>query len=200
MEVASNLIGAPTNRAVPRDRNGIIQIQKAANSKNWKIAEKTCSNVSVMKSRQQLNLTSVHRIFIVFFISVVEPILSTATKRAGYADAGAGLRYPAAGIGCQRRSGFTRERSNFVNRIGPSVGKIERGYTPEHSFALTRPKLGFELSPRKKMSQTLNTRSISKVRKFSRHLGNIGSGALRALDNLRDFNRFRSPFLLGNMA
>jgi len=153
-----------------------------------------------MKSRHQLNLTSVHRLFIVFFISVVEPILSTATKRAGYADAGAGLRYPAAGIGCQRRSGITRARSTFVNRIGPSVGKIERGHTPEHSFALTRPKLGFELSPGEKMSQTLNTRSIRKVRKFSCHLGNIGSGALRAFDNLRDFNRFRSPFLPGNMA
>ena len=91
-----------------------------------------------------------------------------------------------------------RERSNFLNRIARAWESA--GIRPEHSFALTRPKLGFELSPREKMSQTLNTRSIRKVRKFSRHLGNIGSGALRALDNLRDFNRFRRPFLLGNMA
>jgi hypothetical protein len=39
MEVASNLIGAPTNRAVPRDRKGILQIQKAANSKSCKFKE-----------------------------------------------------------------------------------------------------------------------------------------------------------------
>ncbi|MGO9237358.1 MAG: hypothetical protein ACLP4V_25975, partial [Methylocella sp.] len=41
---------------------------------------------------------------------------------------------------------------------------------------------------------------LISYRQLSRHLGNIGGGALCALDNLRDFNWFRSPFLLGNMA
>jgi hypothetical protein len=49
MEVASNLIGAPSNRAVPRDRNGIIQIQKAANSKNCKFKELKNSGKDMFK-------------------------------------------------------------------------------------------------------------------------------------------------------
>jgi hypothetical protein len=65
---------------------------------------------------------------------------------------------------------------------------------------LPRPKLGFELSPGEKMRQTLKTRASGEVREFSRHLGDIGGGALRALDNLCDFNRFGSFFPPRNRA
>jgi hypothetical protein len=49
MEVASNLIGAPTNRAVLRDRNGVVQIQKAANSKSCKFKELENSGKDMFK-------------------------------------------------------------------------------------------------------------------------------------------------------
>jgi hypothetical protein len=52
---------------------------------------------------------------------------------------------------------------------------------------LPRPKLGFELRPGEKMRQTLKARAIGEVGKFSRHLRDIGGGAVRAL-NLRNFN------------
>ena len=68
------------------------------------------------------------------------------------------------------------------------------------SFALPRPKLGFELSPGEKMGQTRNTRSIGEGCEFSRHLGNIGRSAFRTFDNFRDFNGFRGSVLTGRLA
>ena len=65
---------------------------------------------------------------------------------------------------------------------------------------MTRPKLGFELGPGEKKGQIGEARPVGEGRKFSGELGNIGRGALRALDNLRDFNRFRSFFLRRNTA
>jgi hypothetical protein len=55
---------------------------------------------------------------------------------------------------------------------------------------LTRPKLGFELGPGEKKGQIGEARPVGEGRKFSAELGNIGRRALRALDNLRDFNSF----------
>ena len=59
---------------------------------------------------------------------------------------------------------------------------------------MTRPKLGFELGPGEKKGQIGEARPVGEAGKFSGQLGNIGCGALRALDNLRDFNGFRSLF------
>ena len=65
--------------------------------------------------------------------------------------------------------------------------------TTRSSIALTRPKLGFELGAGEEKRQIGEARSVGEGRKFA---GKLGS-ALRALDNLRDFNRFRC-FLLAN--
>ena len=64
---------------------------------------------------------------------------------------------------------------------------------------MTRPKLGFELGPGEKKGQIGEARPVGEGREFS-ELGNIGRGALRALDNLRDVNRFRGFFRRRNTA
>jgi hypothetical protein len=70
----------------------------------------------------------------------------------------------------------------------------------ESSVGLTRPKFCFVLGPGEEKGQIGEARPVGKGRKFARQLGNIGRGALCALDNLRDFNRFRSLSLNGNTA
>jgi hypothetical protein len=62
------------------------------------------------------------------------------------------------------------------------------------SLALTRPKLGFELGAGEKNGQISEACPVGEGRKFSGELGNIGRGAVRVLDKLRDFNRFRGFF------
>ena len=59
------------------------------------------------------------------------------------------------------------------------------------SCRLPRPKFGFELRPGEEMRQTLKPRAIGEIGEFSRHLRDIGGGALRALDNLGNFNGVR---------
>ena len=68
------------------------------------------------------------------------------------------------------------------------------------SFALTRRKLGIELYPCEEKGQIGRSAPHSEGRQFAGQLGNIGGGALRTLDNLRDFNGFRSFFLRRNSA
>ena len=65
---------------------------------------------------------------------------------------------------------------------------------------MTRRKLGFELSPGEEKGQIGEARPVGEGRKFAGQLGDIGGGARRALDNVRDFNRFRSLFLSGKPA
>jgi hypothetical protein len=80
------------------------------------------------------------------------------------------------------------------------AGQHERVKIRRSSFALTRPQLGFELGAGKEEGQIGEARPVGEGRKFAGQLRNIGRGALRTLDNFRDFNGFCGLFISRNMA
>lgn len=66
--------------------------------------------------------------------------------------------------------------------------------TGRSSWALTRPKLGFELSPGEEKCQIGEAGPVGERCEFASQFGNIGRSGVRTFDNLSDFNRFRRFF------
>jgi hypothetical protein len=106
------------------------------------------------------------------------------------------------GDGRNARQAHQNSNSYHCQRAAraPDSQRISNCAAPRSSVALTRPKLGFELGPREEKGQIAATRPGGEGRKFGGYLGNIGSSALRALDNLRYFNGFRGLLLTRNAA
>ena len=80
------------------------------------------------------------------------------------------------------------------------MGKIERGHTAGTFIRIDATKARLRAEPSREDEPNSEYALHSQGSQALPHLGNIGSGALRALYNLHDFNGFRSPFLPGNMA